>query len=72
MMINLNKIYHRDCRDFMQELESNSIQVDIIVTSPPYNIGKNYGTYYNNNKPRNEYLDFIDEVGQKIKKDIEK
>ena len=39
-MINLNKIYNRDCRDFMQELESNSTQVDIIVTSPPYNIGK--------------------------------
>lgn len=52
----------------MTELESNSIQVDVIVTSPPYNIGKNYGTSYNDNKSRNEYLDFIDEVGQMIKK----
>lgn len=52
----------------MEELESNSIQVDIVVTSPPYNIGKNYGTSYNDNKSRIEYLDFIDEVGQKIKK----
>ena len=43
-MINLNKIYNRDCRDFMTELEYHSIQVDIIVTSPRYNIGKNYGT----------------------------
>ena len=24
-------------------------------------------TFYNDNKPRNEYLDFIDEIGQKIK-----
>jgi site-specific DNA-methyltransferase (adenine-specific) len=67
-MINLNKINHRDCIDFMQELESNSIQVDIIVTSSPYNIGKNYGTFYNDNKSRNEYLDFINEVVQQIKK----
>ena len=52
----------------MKELETNSIQVDIVVTSPPYNIGKNYGTYYNDNKSRNDYLDFIDEVGQMIKK----
>ncbi len=67
-MINFNKIYHRKCQDFMEELNSNSIQFNIVVTSPPYNIGKNYGTYYNDNKPRDEYLDFIDEVGQKIKK----
>ncbi|HJT83161.1 MAG TPA: site-specific DNA-methyltransferase, partial [Nitrososphaeraceae archaeon] len=51
----------------MKELESNSIQVNIVVTSPPYNIGKNYGTVYNDKKPRDEYLDFIDEVGQNIK-----
>lgn len=63
-----NKIYHIKCEEFMEELESNSIQVDIVVTSPPYNIGKNYGTSYNDNKSRIEYLDFIDEVGQKIKK----
>ena len=68
MMIKLNKIYNIDCIDFMKELESDSIQVDIIVTSPPYNIGKNYGTVYNDKKPRDEYLDFIDEVGQNIKK----
>lgn len=67
-MIDFNKIYHIKCEEFMEELESNSIQVDIVVTSPPYNIGKNYGTSYNDNKSRIEYLDFIDEVGQKIKK----
>jgi site-specific DNA-methyltransferase (adenine-specific) len=52
----------------MEELKSNSIKVNIVVTSPPYNIGKNYGTCYNDNKPRDEYLNFIDEVGHKIKK----
>ena len=67
-MNDFNKIYHIKCEEFMEELESNSIQVDIVVTSPPYNIGKNYGTSYNDNKSRIEYLDFIDQVGQKIKK----
>ncbi len=67
-MNDFNKIYHIKWEEFMEELESNSIQVDIVVTSPPYNIGKNYGTSYNDNKSRIEYLDFIDEVGQKIKK----
>ena len=52
----------------MKELESNSIRVDIVITSPPYNIGKNYGISYNDNKPRNEYLDYIDNIGQNIKK----
>ena len=67
-MINLNKIYNKYCIDFMKELESNSIRVDIVITSPPYNIGKNYGISYNDNKSRNEYLNSIDEVGQNIKK----
>lgn len=67
-MINLNQIYNKNCIDFMKELKSNSIEVDIIVTSPPYNIGKNYGNFYNDNKPRNEYLNFIDEVCQMMKK----
>lgn len=67
-MINLNQIYNKDCIDFMNELDSNSIQVDMIITSPPYNIGKNYGTFYDDTKPRSEYLNFIDKVAQKLKK----
>lgn len=30
-----------------------------IVTSPPYNIGKNYGTEVNDKKPANEYLEWM-------------
>ena len=52
----------------MNELESNSIEVDMIITSPPYNIGKSYGTYYNDNKPRSDYLNFIDQVAEKFRK----
>ena len=67
-MINLNQIFNKSCIDFMNELESNSIQVDMIITSPPYNIGKNYGTCYDDNKPGNDYLNIIDEVSQKLRK----
>ena len=34
-------IYHGDCREILPELPSNS--VDLVVTSPPYNVGKDYG-----------------------------
>lgn len=37
-MIEKNKIYHESCLETMSRMEDN--EVDIIVTSPPYNIGK--------------------------------
>lgn len=33
-------LYHGDCRDLLTQLPDGSVQ--LIVTSPPYNIGKNY------------------------------
>jgi site-specific DNA-methyltransferase (adenine-specific) len=33
-----------------------------IVTSPPYNIGKNYGTAVNDKKPASEYLEWMRDV----------
>lgn len=36
--------------------------VDVIVTSPPYNIGKKYGAH-RDNLPRNEYLDWMRKFG---------
>ncbi|MBD3255702.1 MAG: hypothetical protein GF383_11465 [Candidatus Lokiarchaeota archaeon] len=48
----------------MEELESNSI--DLIVTSPPYNRGKEYssdfGEFYNDKKDENNYLSFLTDV----------
>jgi site-specific DNA-methyltransferase (adenine-specific) len=35
--------------------------VDVIVTSPPYNIGKQYRTYYDV-RPREEYLDWMEKI----------
>lgn len=40
-MKELNKIYLQDCITFMQELESES--VDLIIADPPYNLKKDFG-----------------------------
>jgi len=61
----LNKIYTMDCLEGMSLVKENSI--DVIVTSPPYNIGKKYNGY-NDERPRNEYLDWIEEVAQESKR----
>lgn len=40
-MKELNKIYFQDCVSFMQEMESESI--DLIIADPPYNLKKDFG-----------------------------
>jgi site-specific DNA-methyltransferase (adenine-specific) len=62
-MIEKNKIYHSDCLDFMKSLSNSDTKVNLIVTSPPYNINKEYGMY-NDNKERNEYLYWLYCVAQ--------
>ncbi|MEM4255424.1 MAG: site-specific DNA-methyltransferase [Candidatus Norongarragalinales archaeon] len=61
----LNKLYVRDCLSFMKELPAGSI--DVIVTSPPYNIGKEYTTY-KDDKTRIEYLDWMEQVAIESKR----
>jgi site-specific DNA-methyltransferase (adenine-specific) len=58
-MLKMNTIYCMDCIQGLSQLQNES--VDIIITSPPYNIGKKYLTY-NDVKPRNEYLDWLENV----------
>jgi site-specific DNA-methyltransferase (adenine-specific) len=58
-----NNIYHEDCKDFMKRFSSHGTRVDVIVTSPPYNINKEYGSY-RDNKERRDYLDWLYEVAQ--------
>ena len=48
-----------DCIEGMQRLPGGS--VDVIVTSPPYNIGKEYNSY-DDRKPRVDYLDWMERV----------
>ena len=45
--------YHADCRDVLKQLPSRS--VDVIVTSPPYNLGIRYNQY-DDTMSRAEYL----------------
>lgn len=46
-----------DCLEFLPLLESGS--VDVVVTSPPYNLGIRYRSY-DDTLPRAEYLDWTD------------
>lgn len=58
-MLELNKIYNKDCLEGLRKLPNKS--VDLIITSPPYNIGNmksnhiKYGTYSGNNMKESEY-----------------
>ena len=54
-----NIIHLQDCVDGMLALPKGS--VDIVITSPPYNLGIDYGTY-RDNKPRQDYLAWLDSV----------
>jgi site-specific DNA-methyltransferase (adenine-specific) len=62
-MMELNRIYEENCIDFMQSLNEQNITVDVIVTSPPYNINKEYSTY-KDNKTRTEYLSWLHEIAK--------
>lgn len=55
----LNKIYNEDCLIGMKDIPDNS--VDLVVTSPPYNIKKKYKTYKDDLSLK-EYLYFIKET----------
>lgn len=51
----MNKIINKDCIEGMKELPEGSI--DLIVTSPPYNLDINYSDY-KDNKSINDYYEW--------------
>lgn len=53
----VNEIYNLDCLDGLSKVEDNS--VDLVVTSPPYNINVKYDSY-NDNKQWEEYLEWCE------------
>lgn len=63
--LEVNKIHQMSCIDGMQLLEPKS--VDVIVTSPPYNLGIDYNTYQDD-IPRIEYLEWIENVAIESKR----
>jgi site-specific DNA-methyltransferase (adenine-specific) len=58
-------LYLADCIVGMAGLERDS--VDVVVTSPPYNIGVAYGAY-NDKIPRKDYLEWIKEWGNEVRR----
>jgi len=51
--------------EYMREVKDKSIQ--LIVTSPPYNVDKNYGIY-NDSKSKEEYLHYLDNIWTECKR----
>lgn len=60
-LIRINQIYQEDCVTFMEKMKDESILLDVIVTSPPYNINKEYRAY-KDNKSEKDYLDWLQNV----------
>jgi site-specific DNA-methyltransferase (adenine-specific) len=58
-MFELNKIYNEDCLETLKNIPDNFL--DLIITSPPYNLGNNHHTgnkkvfAYDDNMPEREY-----------------
>lgn len=63
--LQINQVHHLDCIEGMRRLQPEV--VDVVVTSPPYNIGVAYKTYQDS-RPREEYLDWMEQVAQESKR----
>ena len=61
----INCIHPIDCIQGMKQMKSKS--VDVVVTSPPLNIGIKYGLY-KDNKSRDEYLAWMGKVANALKR----
>ncbi|MEM2842126.1 MAG: site-specific DNA-methyltransferase [Thermoproteota archaeon] len=61
-----NKVYVMDCVKGMEKFIEDG-EVDVIVTSPPYNIGVKYNKY-KDTIPREKYLDWMEEVAKECKR----
>jgi site-specific DNA-methyltransferase (adenine-specific) len=61
-----NRIYQMDC---LKGLRSLKDQVGVIVTSPPYNIGKPYRSYHDT-LPTSKYLDWMGRVAKACKESL--
>ncbi|TAE03346.1 MAG: site-specific DNA-methyltransferase [Bacteroidetes bacterium] len=55
-------IYHLDCKEGLQKMLANKIKIDSTITSPPYNIGKEYEKALS--VP--EYIDWLAEISDLI------
>ena len=58
-----NYIYCEDCTQTMSRMDDNS--VDLIITSPPFNVNKDYGVYLD---ARDDYDQWITEVCKEMER----
>ena len=63
VQLRINNIYQMDCIKGIKQMKKQSLLADIIVTSPPYNIRKEYSKY-DDNKPRESYLDWMELIAK--------
>lgn len=52
-----------DCLALLQAMAADS--VDVVVTSPPYNLGISYKSY-DDRRPRQDYLDWLRAIGEQL------
>jgi len=64
MRLAVNTIHCMDCLQGLKRVDPETI--DVIVTSPPYNIGKQYHMY-KDIRPREEYLDWMEQIAKASK-----
>tara|TARA_Y100000310_G_scaffold334387_1_gene414055 strand:- start:613 stop:1455 length:843 start_codon:yes stop_codon:yes gene_type:complete len=57
--VEINKIYCIDCLEGLKHLDNNSIH--LLITSPPYNIGKDY-ELYKDDLPYEQYIKWLTNV----------
>ena len=56
-------VVHGDCLASLQNMPDASI--DVVVTSPPYNIGVAYRSYHDR-RPRETYLHWLEQIGHEL------
>ncbi len=64
-MVGRHLLYRGDCLRVLGTLPEAS--VDVVITSPPYNLGLKYGTYHDR-RDETEYLDWLIECATAIKR----
>lgn len=58
-------LFNMDCLELLDRLPSGS--VDVVITSPPYNLGIAYSSY-NDSQPRESYLRWLDAWAEKVER----
>ena len=53
------RLLNEDCLPGMKKMEDES--VNLIITDPPFNIGKKYDSPFKDNKEKTEYIDWCKE-----------